>query len=148
NELISGVRADVAVKVFGDDLDTLVALGGAIEALVKAGPGAADVRLEPITGLPLLHSVPRRDALARYGLNTADVQDLVGTAIGGEVAGQLVEGDGRFDIVVRLPESLRGDSARFGDLPVPLPALDNLDERARPASASLGAPGVVPLREV
>ncbi len=81
NELISGVRADVAVKVFGDDLETLVAVARRIESTMKAISGAADVKTEPVTGLPMLTVVPDRTALARYGLNPADLQGAVGTAI-------------------------------------------------------------------
>ncbi len=148
NELISGVRSDVAVKVFGDDLDMLARLGGEIETLVSGIAGAADVRVEEVDGLPMLEVLPRREALVRYGLNASDVQSLVATAIGGEVAGQMFEGDRRFDIVVRLPEAIRSDSARFGDLAVPLPETRQLDERARTISGSLGPAHTVPLREL
>ncbi|TCS98173.1 cobalt-zinc-cadmium resistance protein CzcA [Pseudofulvimonas gallinarii] len=148
NELISGVRADVAVKVYGDDMAQLSRLGDDIAAIVAAVPGAADVRAEEVGGLPVLEIEPDREALTRYGLNAGAVQDLVGTAIGGEPAGVLYDGDRRFDIVVRLPESLRGDSARFGDLPVPLPVTRELDEQARFATSPAGAPRALPLREV
>jgi cobalt-zinc-cadmium resistance protein CzcA len=149
NELISGVRADVAVKVYGDDLDQLVELAEQIERVMQAVPGAADVETEQATGLPVLSVVPDRQALARYGLNPGDVQETVATAIGGEVAGQLFEGDRRFDIVVRLPEALRQDPARFGDLPIPLRnGDDNRDESSRDASWMSGVPHTVPLREV
>ena len=148
NELISGVRADVAIKVYGDDLDTLVKLGEQVEAVAKAVDGAADVRLEQATGLPLLTITPDRQALIRYGLNPGDVQHTVATAIGGEVAGQLFEGDRRFDIVVRLPEALRQDPAALHDLPIPLGGDGNLDESTRTPGWDSGAPGTVPLREV
>jgi len=149
NELISGVRADVAVKLFGDDLDTLVAVGEQIEAVTKTVPGAADVKLEQATGLPLLTITPDPAALIRYGLNQVSVQDAVGTAIGGTVAGQLFEGDRRFDLVVRLPEAIRSDPARLADLPIPLAAQQRAgDEAGRGASWASGSPGVVPLREV
>jgi cobalt-zinc-cadmium resistance protein CzcA len=149
NELISGVRADVAVKVFGDELDALVGVGKAIEKLTKTVPGAADVKLEQVTGLPLLSIVPDPVRLSRYGLNQVAVQDAVGTAVGGTVAGQLFEGDRRFDIVVRLPEDVRSDPARLADLPVPLPAqMGDGDEVRRGANWSTGSLGVVPLREL
>ncbi len=148
NELISGVRADVAIKVYGDDLDTLVKLGEQVEAVAKAVDGAADVRLEQATGLPLLTITPDRQALIRYGLNPGDVQHTVATAVGGEVAGQLFEGDRRFDIVVRLPEALRQDPAALHDLPIPLGGDGNLDESTRTPGWDSGAPGTVPLREV
>jgi cobalt-zinc-cadmium resistance protein CzcA len=148
NELISGVRADVAIKVYGDDLDTLVRLGEQVEKVAKAVDGAADVRLEQATGLPLLTITPDRQALIRYGLNPGDVQHTVATAVGGEVAGQLFEGDRRFDIVVRLPEALRQDPAALHDLPIPLGGDGNLDESTRTPAWQSGAPGTVPLREV
>lgn len=122
NELISGVRSDVAVKVFGDDLDVLFDLGTAIEELAARIPGAEDVRLEQISGLPMLQVTPNRDALARMGINVADLQDVVRTSLGGAVAGQVFEGDRRFDIVVRLPEALRQNLDEIGRLRVPLPA--------------------------
>jgi len=148
NELISGVRADVAVKVYGDDLDTLVRVAREVEAVMGTVPGAADVKSEQATGLPLLSIAPDRRALAGYGLNPGDVQDTVATAIGGEVAGQLFEGDRRFDIVVRLPEALRSDPARLADLPIPLREDANMDESSRDATWASGAPRTVPLREV
>ncbi len=148
NELISGVRADVAIKVHGDDMQVLDALGTRVEQIARQIPGATDVALEPSSGLPTIVILPDRAALGRYGLNTGDVQDVVSTAIGGEVAGQLFEGDRRFDIVVRLPEPLRQDIAALGDLPIPLPARDTGDESARRANWRSGLPGSVPLREV
>lgn len=151
NELISGVRADVAIKLHGDDLDTLAEVGERIEAVAKTVPGAADVKLEQATGLPLLTITPDRQALVRYGLNPGVVQDTVATAVGGEVASQLFEGDRRFDIVVRLPERLRQDPAALADLPIPLPSSgpggdDNRDESSR--ITAWGTPRTVPLREV
>jgi len=122
NELIAGVRSDLAVKVFGDDLDTLLQLGQAVEAAVASVGGAADVRLEQATGLPLLSIVPDRAALARYGLSISDMQDVVSASVGGQVVGQIFEGDRRFDIVVRLPESLRSNIEAVARLPIPLPA--------------------------
>ncbi|SER15488.1 cobalt-zinc-cadmium resistance protein CzcA [Azotobacter beijerinckii] len=148
NELISGVRADVAIKLYGDDLERLVAVGKQIERVAGAVPGAADVKLEQATGLPLLSVVPNRQALARYGLNPGAVQDALATAVGGEVAGQLFEGDRRFDIVVRLPERLRRDPAALADLPIPLGGVANADESSRAAAWLAGAPQTVPLREV
>jgi cobalt-zinc-cadmium resistance protein CzcA len=121
NELISGVRADVAVKVYGDDLDTLLALGDDIQAVLAGVPGGADVALEQMTGLPMLTVHPRRAVLARYGLDVADVQDVVSTAIGGKAVGEVFEGDKRFDLVIRLPETLRNDPLTLEALPVPLP---------------------------
>ena len=121
NELISGVRSDVAVKVYGDDLATLLALGGEVEAILAGVAGGADVALEQMTGLPMLTVEPRRAVLARYGLDVADVQDIVSTAIGGKTVGQVFEGDQRFDLVIRLAEPLRSEPATLEALPVPLP---------------------------
>jgi cobalt-zinc-cadmium resistance protein CzcA len=120
NELISGVRADVAVKIYGDDLDTLLAVGARIETTLSVVPGGADVALEQMTGLPILTVQPRRAVLARYGLDVADVQDVVSTAIGGKEVGQVFEGDQRFDLVIRLPETVRNDPLALAALPVPL----------------------------
>ncbi len=119
NELIAGVRSDVAVKLFGDDLDQLLASGGAIEEVVGSIPGAEDVKIEQVTGLPVLAVTPKRDMLARYGINMSDVQDAVATATGGRAAGQVFEGDRRFDVVVRLPEELRTNVDALGSLPIP-----------------------------
>ena len=148
NELISGVRADVAVKVYGDDLDTLATLAERIEAVVSRVDGAADVQAEQATGLPMLTVVPNREALANYGLNPGQLQDTVATAIGGSTAGQLFEGDRRFDIVVRLPEALREDPRALAELPIPLPEDAHPDESSAAATWRIGAPGTVPLREV
>jgi cobalt-zinc-cadmium resistance protein CzcA len=149
NELISGVRADVAIKIHGDDLDTLAALGEQIQRVTAGVEGAADVNLEQTTGLPLLSITPDPAGLVRHGLNADAVQDAVQIAVGGGHAGQLFEGDRRFDIVVRLPEALRSDPARLADLPIPLPHADaNADEVSHLANWASGGPGVVPLREV
>lgn len=120
NELIAGVRAELAVKVFGDDFDTLVGLGTQIGEAVGSVAGAADVAVEQATGLPVLTVEPRREALARLGVNISELQQLVATAVGGSVAGQFYEGDRRSDIVIRLPESMRTDPASLTRLPVPL----------------------------
>ncbi|MDH3691039.1 MAG: CusA/CzcA family heavy metal efflux RND transporter [Gammaproteobacteria bacterium] len=121
NELIAGVRAEVAVKVFGDDFEQLLALGNAIEGVVSSIPGSADVAVEQATGLPVLTVLPNREAIARYGLDIADLQALVGTALGGQVASQLYEGDRRFDIVVRLADDLRENTDALARLPLVLP---------------------------
>ncbi|WP_273453912.1 efflux RND transporter permease subunit [Nevskia ramosa] len=121
NELIAGVRAELAVKVFGDDFDTLVKLGKQIEAIVQAVPGAADARAEQATGLPVLTILPKRETLARLGLDITTVQDLVATATGGSIAGQLYDGDRREDLVIRLPEALRADPEALKRLPIMLP---------------------------
>jgi cobalt-zinc-cadmium resistance protein CzcA len=144
NELIAGVRAEVAIKVFGDDLEQLTAVGRQIEALAGGIQGNADVKLEQVTGLPLLVITPNRSALARYGLSVADVQDTVAAAMGGANAGQLFEGDRRFDIVVRLPEADRQDLKVLAALPIPLPASAGRNEGGSAAQL----PGIVPLSAV
>ena len=121
NELIAGVRADVAIKLFGDDLDQLLKSGKSIETVTKGIPGAEDVKLEQVTGLPVLSVTPKREMLARYGISMATVQDAVSTATGGRKAGEVFEGDRRFDIVVRLPEGNRTNLAALGNLPISLP---------------------------
>ena len=120
NELIAGVRAELAVKVFGDDFDTLIELGDAIETAINGVADSADVAVEQATGLPVLTLLPDREALARYGVSLADLQNVIATALGGSVAGQLYEGDRRVDIVVRLPDALRTNPDGFNSLPIPL----------------------------
>ena len=120
NELISGVRSDLAVKIYGDDLDQLLKSAKDIETVVKTIEGAADVRTEQTSGLPVLSIIPDRARLDLYGLNIADVQEIVQTAMGGREAGQVFEGDRRFDLVVRLPERLREDIGTLERLPIPL----------------------------
>ena len=134
NELIAGVRSDVAVKLFGDDLDQLLESGGAVEEVVASVSGAEDVKIEQVTGLPVLAVTPKRDMLARYSINMSDVQDAVATATGGRAAGQVFESDRRFDVVVRLPEELRTNVDALGSLPIPI--------------GGNGAAGFVPLGQV
>ncbi|KWT97323.1 MULTISPECIES: CusA/CzcA family heavy metal efflux RND transporter [unclassified Variovorax] len=121
NELVSGVRADVAVKVFGDDMEVLNKTAREIEGVLKSISGAAEVNVEQTTGLPMLTVNIDREKVTRYGLNIADVQDTLATAIGGQNAGTLFEGDRRFDIVVRLSEKVRGDLEAIKRLPLALP---------------------------
>ncbi|MDO9451974.1 MAG: efflux RND transporter permease subunit, partial [Stagnimonas sp.] len=121
NELISGVRSDLAVKVYGDDLDVLNEQAEKVEAVLSKIPGAADVKTEQTTGLPVMSITPKRDILARYGLSVADVQAVAATAFGGSDAGTLFEGDRRYEIVVRLPDAMRADPRTLEQLTVPLP---------------------------
>jgi cobalt-zinc-cadmium resistance protein CzcA len=121
NELISGVRSDLAVKVYGDDLEQLNEIARRIEGVVARVPGAADVKTEQTEGLPIMTVTPRRDLLGRYGLDVADVQEVVATALGGTRSGTLYEGDRRYPIVVRLGDGMREDPALLPQLPVPLP---------------------------
>jgi cobalt-zinc-cadmium resistance protein CzcA len=133
NELISGVRSDVAVKVFGDDMEVMNRTAEQIAALLESVPGAADVKVEQTTGLPMLTLAIDRAKIARLGVNVSDVQDALAIAVGGKQAGLLFEGDRRFDIVVRLPEQLRTDTEAIKRIPVRLPG-----SGAAPAYVQLG----------
>jgi len=121
NELISGVRADLGIKVIGDDISQLLTTAEAIQEVLESMDGAADIRVEQVTGLPMLSILPKRTAVARYGLNVSKLQDVVATAIGGESAGVIFEGDRRFNVVVRLPEKIRRNIEGLTELPIPLP---------------------------
>ena len=145
NELLSGVRADVAVKIFGDNLDTLLLLGDKIEGLVKTIPGAADVRTEQISGLTVLSININRAKMSRYGLNSADVQDAISIAVGGKNAGIIYDGDRRFNLQVRLPESIRGNIEELRRLPIRLPASSAINIEKNPMISS---PSYVALGEV
>lgn len=123
NELISGVRSDVAVKVFGDDMDVLNATAAKIAAALQKVNGASEVKVEQTTGLPVLTINIDRDKAARYGLNVGDVQDTIAVAVGGRQAGTLYEGDRRFDMVVRLSDAMRKDIEGLSALLIPVPAL-------------------------
>ena len=118
NELLAGVRAEVAIKIFGDDLDVLAGLGASLEKIVAGVDGAVDIQTEQVTGLPLLEFIPDADALRRHGISRQQLQDQLATALGGEVAGTLFEGDRRADITVRLPETVRADIDGLSYLPV------------------------------
>ncbi|MGD8933771.1 MAG: efflux RND transporter permease subunit, partial [Gammaproteobacteria bacterium] len=124
NELIAGVRSDLAVKVYGDDLNILVKVAEEIEKVIVTVPGASDVRTEQATGLPILTVTPDREKLAYYGLDVAAVQDNLRIAVGGETVGQVFEGDRHFDLVVRLPEHIRTDLDAIKRLPIRLPDVD------------------------
>lgn len=121
NELISGVRSDVAVKVFGDDMKVLNDTASKISAVLEKIPGATEVKIEQTTGLPMLTVEIDREKTARYGLNVSDIQDTVATAIGGKEAGTMFQGDRRFGIVVRLPDQARTDLEAIRRLPIALP---------------------------
>ena len=125
NELISGVRSDLGILLFGDDLDQLSATAREILAAVETIDGAADARIEQTDGLPMLTVIPKRTALSRYGLSVKDVQQLISTAVGGEPAGLIYEGDRRFPLVVRAPEELRLDIDRISRLPIPVSKLSS-----------------------
>lgn len=120
NELMSGVRSELAIKVFGDDFDQLIALGEEIENAIIKVDGASDVSAEQATGLPVLTIIPNRQALGRYDVSIHQLQELIATSQSGTVAGQIYEGDQRVDIVIRLPESIRSNPDLLKNLPVPL----------------------------
>lgn len=122
NELVSGVRSDVAVKVFGDDMEVLNQTAAKIATTLQKVPGSSEVKVEQTTGLPVLTINIDRDKAARYGLNVGDVQDALATAVGGRQAGTLYEGDRRFDMVVRLSDKLRTDVDGLSSLLIPIPA--------------------------
>ena len=125
NELISGVRSDVAFKIFGDDMSVMQAKANEVSKLLSQIDGASDVKVEQVSGLPTLRIDMDREKLARFGLDVADVQDVVSMAIGGRTVGQVFEGDQRFDIVLRLPESLRENLRMIEQLPIPLQGDDD-----------------------
>ncbi|MBE8593176.1 CusA/CzcA family heavy metal efflux RND transporter [Pseudomonas sp. MAFF 301449] len=122
NELISGVRSDVAVKVFGDDMAVLNRTAGEIAETLQQLDGASEVKVEQTSGLPVLTINIDRDKAARFGLNVGDVQDTLAVAVGGRQAGTLYEGDRRFDMVVRLSDALRTDIDGLSRLLIPVPA--------------------------
>jgi cobalt-zinc-cadmium resistance protein CzcA len=124
NELISGVRSDIAVKVFGDETGVMTATAQQIAQVMGKLPGAAEVKVEQTEGLPALTLTVDRIKAARYGLNVADVQEAFGTLVGGRDVGMVFEGDRRFAITVRLPEGARNDIDSLRQLPVALPGQD------------------------
>jgi cobalt-zinc-cadmium resistance protein CzcA len=137
NELISGVRSDVAVKVFGDDDEVLEDTAARIAQALQGVSGATEVKVEQTTGLPMLTVNVDRAKAARYGLDMSEVQDAVATAIGGREAGTFFQGDRRFDVLVRLPDAVREDVEALKRLPIPLPR-----------SGSDGRVAYVPLAEL
>ena len=139
NELISGVRSDVAVKLFGDDMEVLNRTAAQIAASLQGVSGASEVKVEQTTGLPVLTIDIDRDKAARHGLNVGDVQDAIAIAVGGRTAGTLYEGDRRFDMVVRLSETLRTDVDGLASLLIPVPAS---------AAEGAGQIGFIPLSQV
>jgi cobalt-zinc-cadmium resistance protein CzcA len=129
NELISGVRSDLAVKVYGDDFETIQKTADEIYNVLRKIPGAADVKVAQTKGLPVLDVKIDREAASRLGLNVSDALEVLGIAAGGGKAGQLLEGDRRFDILVRLPEAQREDVVSLGKLPIPLRIPEKSDKK-------------------
>lgn len=136
NELIAGVRADVAVKLYGDDLEQMSEQARRIAGVLRTIPGAGDVSAEQTSGAPTFDVKVDRQAAARYGLSVEEVTNTVAAALGGRQAGLLFEGDRRFDVVIRLPDAQRDDLETLGAIPVMLPASDGQVARS------------IPLREV
>jgi cobalt-zinc-cadmium resistance protein CzcA len=121
NELIAGVREDIAVKIFGDEFEPMLKSANEVAGVLRGVGGAQDVRVEQVTGLPFVEIGIDKKEISRRGLSIAAVQDVIGTAIGGREAGLVFEGDRRFQIVVRLPDALRANADVILGLPVPLP---------------------------
>jgi cobalt-zinc-cadmium resistance protein CzcA len=150
NELISGVRSDVAVKIYGDDFEQMQKTARQIVTALQGVPGAADVKAEQTEGLPVMNVQIDRAAIARYGLSIADVQDVVSIAVGGREAGQVFEGDRRFDLVVRLADDVRRDLSALENLPIPLPDGPENVASAGDVTPTLagGRQGFIPLSSV
>ncbi len=150
NELVSGVRSDVGVKIFGDDLEVLIRTAEQVQNVLQSVSGAADVKTEQVAGLPVLTVKLNRAALSRLGVSVADVQGLVEIAVGGSNAGLVFEGDRRFDLVVRLPEHLRSDIEAIRNLPVPLPPTETAAATMRTvwSNSPLSQTRYVPLSSV
>jgi cobalt-zinc-cadmium resistance protein CzcA len=140
DELLTGTKAELAIKIFGPDMEVLKEKAAEIEALLREIPGAADVQKDQVTGTPQLRIRIDRQAIARYGINVEDVQNVIRTAIGGEKAGQIFEGIRRFDIFVRFTPEARADAeavrhiliAAPGGAKVPLDQLAFIDEIVGP----------------
>jgi cobalt-zinc-cadmium resistance protein CzcA len=147
NELLAGVRTDLAVKVFGDDFEEMLPVAHAVAAELRRVRGAADVRVEEVEGAPVVSVDPRRSALARHGIRVTDVHEAVGIAVAGRPAGQLYQGDRRFDVVVRLDEQLRHDPHALEAIPIVLSHEDEPRDRVLLAADDVArfTPRVLPL---
>ncbi|MGB8464565.1 MAG: CusA/CzcA family heavy metal efflux RND transporter, partial [Terrimicrobiaceae bacterium] len=146
NELISGVRTEVGIKIFGDNMDTLLDRANKVAAMIGSVPGAVEVTVEQVTGRPYLTIQLKREVMSRYGLSVDDVQSVIEAAIGGKESGTIFEGDRRFPLVVRLPEDLRTDLDTLRRIPVPLPRQDAAKSEYRPVTYT--QPAFIPLGEV
>jgi len=122
NELISGVRADLGIKLFGDDLDTLFASASDILSVISTIEGADDARLEQVEGIPIFTVTPKPNQLARFGLDIADLQLWLNAATGGKTAGMIFEGDRRFEIVVRYADDIRNELTQLESVPIVTPS--------------------------
>ncbi|MBI3436559.1 MAG: CusA/CzcA family heavy metal efflux RND transporter [Proteobacteria bacterium] len=137
NELIAGVREDLAVKVFGEEFGPMLRTANQIATVLNGIEGASNVKVEQVTGLPFLEIKIDKAEIARRGLSLSDVQDVIGIAIGGRVAGLVFEGDRRFQIIVRLMDAVRTDVEALGNLPVSLPQTNQA-----------GGTATIPLRQL
>ncbi len=147
NELISGVRSDVAVKIYGDDFTVMEKTASQLVQTLKTVDGSADVKMEQTSGLPMLEVKLDKNAIARYGLNVSDVLDVLSIAVGGREAGLVFQGDRRFDILVRLPDTMRQDLTVLENLPVLLPTDDdNMADRI--GGQPHTRPAYIPLKQV
>lgn len=144
DELISGIRTECAIKLFGDDLELLYQNAEAIADLMRTVEGVKDVKVEQVAGQPYLTIDIDRQKIARYGINVSDVQDIIATAVGGKPATQVYEGERRFQLILRFPERYRNSIGTIGDIrvrsasgaPIPLSELAAIDMREGPARIS------------
>jgi cobalt-zinc-cadmium resistance protein CzcA len=149
NELIAGVRSDVAVKVFGDDYDQLRLTSGRIARILGNIRGATDIKVEQTEGMPVFDIVINREEIGRLGLNVGAVQDVISAAIGGKTAGSVFEGDRRFDLVVRLPNEVRQQDQILEHLPVPLLKRETRDFKGHNhLRVEIDRPAFVPLNQI
>lgn len=146
NELIAGVRGDVAVKIYGDDFAAMGKTANNIMQVLQSVNGAADVKVEQTSGLPFLEIKLDRAAIARYGLNVSDALDVIAIAVGGKEAGLVFQGDRRFEIIVRLPDALRNDLSVIENLPILLPDENEMADEKEGIPHS--RPRYLPLKEV
>lgn len=143
SELVSGVKADIGVKVFGEEIETLRRKADEVASALRKVPGATDVKVEQVEDIPVLQIGIDREAIARVGVNVADIQDWVTHGLGGQTVGQIIEGDRRFDLTIRLPESARADVEQWKTLPIAtpngghVPLADLADIRTVPAPAQI-----------
>ena len=123
NELLAGVRGDIAIKTFGDEFEPMLQAANQVAAALRQIDGAEDVRIEQVSGLPFLDIEINKAEIARRGISLAAIQDVIGAAVGGREAGVVFEGDRRFPIVIRLPDRMRQNVDALKQLPVPLPSI-------------------------
>ena len=151
NELVAGARGDLAVKVFGDEFDKITPTAQKVLQILQGVPGATDVKAAATEGYPSMSIEIDRAAIARHGINVADVQDVISTSIGGQEAGLVFEGDRRFRIIVRMPDQLRGNLKAIEQIPIPLPQESSHSEESPSAAGGVDSSvlrGTIPLGAV